>query len=317
MYNTEMKTLFIKQNVQSVSDLDTAEYVFNKISKFEEEYDKDFACMSSDEAQIVINSMQTMRSAALDSQLGVLRRYIRWHIDIGTPGVNAELLGINPNSSDHIKSLLVKDPVHLAVILNKVFAPVSEETIDNIFRLYLWLVYMGMNEEQVHRCTRDDVDYKRMVIQCDNEYFPIYREALDVIVFCSDSERFKDRRTGYVGARDFAPRVPGNELYRGMRPTKNIRSTRSRVEQCLLEAYHNNIIDVKLNTHRTALSGTFYRMYERELFGFPVDFTDDAIKTMRGKEYKQTKWTSINYRRQVIATELAVDYNIWKQAYRL
>ena len=315
MYNSELKTRFLKDYTQRIETARKVEEVFNRISKFEEKYQTDFACMSNEQATEVINSLQGTRACSIENTLGSIRKYVSWNIEIGTPDVNKGILELKPTDVSHIKSKLVKDPIHLARILNKSFAPVEEKTIENIFRFYVWGYYMGMSEEQILKCTKDDIDYKKMVICIDDEYFQIFRESLDVITFCADSEVVAERRHAHV--RDFSTRAAGTELYRGVRQVNSSNAARVAVSKRLKEAFHSGAVDVDINRRGLWLSGMFYRMYERESLGFPVDFTNDAIKIMSGKEYKTNRKETIGVKRHRIVIDLQEDYENWKIAYDL
>ena len=318
MYNGELKARFLEGYTTNVITAKDSREVFNNISEIEEKYDKDFACMSIDQAQEAINCLHFVRSASMESRMGMLRKYVLWNAEIGTPGTNTKITALKHTDASHLKSKLIKNPMHLAKMLNAVYAPVSDNTIDNIARLYIWLFYAGMDDDQVFRCTKNDIDYKNMAIYIDNEYFPIYRECLDVIVFCAEAEEFTERRSLISDVRSGkSPRVQGDELYRGIRKLKSRDSVRSNAMMKLNAAFNNGTIDVMLSRRCLTFSGMFYRMYEREAMGFPVDFTNDAIRMMKGKSYKTTHRRTINVKRARIARDLADDYYIWKEAYDL
>lgn len=317
MYNSELKTKFLQSYTTRLQTASDAKTVFEKIASTEEKYDTDFACMTDEQALEAINSLGYLRSASLEFRIGVLRQYVRWNISIGMPGVNSNIIELEATDVSHLRKKLVKNPMHLAQILNAIYAPVSDGTTDNLYRLYIWLFYAGMNDEQVFKCTKDDVDYKNMSICVDGEYFPIYREYIDVVVFCCDAEEITERRTIVTKSRSKSPRIPGNELYRGVIQNKNPNSARSNIAARLASEYHKGTVDVMLSRTTLTFSGMFYRMYERETMGFPIDFTNDALRIMKGKNYKIVGNRTLNVKRGRIVRDLEDDYGLWKEAYNL
>ena len=317
MYNADLKTQFIRSYTESVSTANAVRDMFNYIEPVEKKYDTDVACMTTDQAVEAISTLQSLRASSMEYRIAALRAYVNWNISVGTAGVNKDVSLVEPKGFDHIRHMMIKDPTHLSSILNKVFAPVNENTMENIYRFYLWMHYAGMNDEQILSCRKQDIDYKRMEIVVDGHSFPIYRECLDVVSFCADAEEIAERHKLMMDIRDTATRYPGDELYRGARKTTNKNSARVIIFQFLQNAYNDGIIDVKISRRVLHLSGIFYRMYEREMNGFPVDFTEDATNEMQGRTYKVNESFTINVKRKRIMRDFEEDYVNWKNAFYL
>ena len=317
MYNEELKTQFIRQYTTKISTADFAVDMFNYLEQFENKYGSDYACMTKEQASDAVSSIQTLRASSMESRSAILKAYVRWNIDNGTENANKELLSVEFHGFSHIRSMMVKDPAHLARILNKVYAPVKDGTVENLYRFYIWMFYSGMKEDQIFLCKRGNIDYKRMEISVGDQRFPIYREELDVIVFCADAKEIAERNPLMVNVRDTIPRRPGDELYRGARNATSASAARVSATTLITSAYNNGLIDVKLTRKSVRLSGIFYRMYEREMNGVPVDFTEDAINEMRGKTYKTNDRFTIGVKRVRIIRDFELDYANWKEAFNL
>lgn len=317
MYNAELKTRFIRQYTESVITANFAQEVFNYIEPFETNSRVDYSCMTTELAIEAISSVQSLRASSMESRLAILKAYVKWCLSNGVSGVNIDLLLIEPKGVDHIRSMMIKNPSQLSLIVNKIFTPVEDRTIENIYRFYIWMLYSGMKDGQILSCTKNDIDYKHMVISTDGRDFPIYRESLDVVIFCADAEEIAERNPLHTNSRDSVRRYPGDELYRGTRKITSANGARVAVTSLVSNAYNSGAISVKLTRRSIRLSGIFYRMYEREINGFPVDFTEDAIYEMEGREYKVNKRFTIGTKMVRIARDLEEDYANWKEAFNL
>ena len=71
---------------------------------------------------------------------------------------------------------------------------------------------------------------------------------------------------------------------------------------------------LELSFNRIWLSGVFYRMWEDEQAGLPVDFRSIAELDLAGKNYKldQSRLT-MNAKRNELARDYRDDYERWKQ----
>lgn len=317
MYNAELKTRFIRDYTENIFTANAVQDMFNLIEPFEHKYGVDFSCMTVDQATEAVSSIQSLRASSMEYRIAAIKSYIKWCRNSGIEGVNSDIEFIKPKGLEHIKHVMIKDPNHLASVLNKIFVPIKENSIENIYRFYLWMYYSGMNEDQIFACTRDDIDYKRMEIVVGGERFPIYRESLNVVVFCADAKELAERHALMIDSRDTVDRYPGKELFRTIRPLKNKDSARTVISSYLLRAYNDGRTDVKVTRRMLHLSGMFYRMYCREADGFPVDFTEDAANEMAGKTYKVNHRFTIGVKQKRIMRDLEEDYVNWKTAFNL
>lgn len=316
MYNESVKTAFIRDFTDSIRYANEVVRVFEQIEKREEEANKDFACFTEDEARDCCSELARVRSTTAMRKTVILRAYIRWCASNRIDGANKELLDWKWITISLDKTKMVKNPAHLETVLNSIFDPVEEYSIDNIYRLYFWGIYSGMGTEQISSCTAGNVDLWHMTFRVDGEEFPIYRESVNCICTCAELKEFKEKHPNSTSVRDMRPRCSGAELSRGFVERKNPKGLAVVSIKHAKEAYDSGKTNVLLTFNGLTMSGLFYRMYERESAGFPVDFSSVAQKDMEGKEY-HLKTLKEKYLKQRKTKEYEDDYLRWKIAFGL
>ena len=76
--------------------------------------------------------------------------------------------------------------------------------------------------------------------------------------------------------------------------------------------------DLKLSYFRVWISGLFYRMYERERAGMPVDFSAAAAQFMEGKTYKLDRGRNTpEAKKRQLTRDYLEDYERWKLAFAI
>lgn len=104
---------------------------------------------------------------------------------------------------------------------------------------------------------------------------------------------------------------------RGIKSTTKIMSIRSVLSHRSSEALKSQKTELQLSFYRIWLSGLFYRMYERERAGVPVDFSDAAVNFMNGKTYALSGREKIEHKQNRIEREYMEDYQRWKLAFSI
>lgn len=111
-------------------------------------------------------------------------------------------------------------------------------------------------------------------------------------------------------------RIYSNQLLRGIRSDQTVVDIRNILTRKITAAIKDGRTNMRLTTYRIWLSGTFYRMYERELAGFPVDFSSVAANHIRveyrGKDLPVDGKLRKNILR--VSREYTIDYERWKSA---
>lgn len=311
MYNQELKQRFIDQLADKPGMKNAYAVAFNACEEFEKEWGADLCTRSAEELQPMMEKLCGMREYGRKIRLATMADYVRWCIDNGVDGACDGLMHVDVTGVGKMKTYTVRSPLHLQTYLNSVFDAEGEKTVDNVYRCYYWLAYSGMSEEDALRVKASDVDLSEMLVRFGDEEFPIYREAIQSIKNCVKMSQFMYKHPQYEIWKD---RADGDALVRGFRSQPSPIQMRVELSRHAKEALKNNRTDLKLSFYRIWISGVFYRVYERELAGFPPDFTAVAAKTMQGKTYvmKPGGYSVGSYMRKLKKRYLT-DYENWKK----
>lgn len=316
MYNEEQKVKFIRSYTHSVYTAKAATIVFNNFEKYEEEWGADLCTRSTEVLQPIIEEMVGLRSKSKWMSLSILRAYAKWCMAMNVPGACDGILHVEIIGVDKIRRQMVSSPTHLQICLNELLTPESDETIDNVYRCYFWMAFGGIREDDSFSVSAQCVDFDRMVINYNVTEFPIYREALLAFknaVQLTDFAQFNPEYHEPIRRK----RVPGDELMRGIMAQSNSLAIRSTLSRKFAAAIESGRTKCKLSYGRVRLSGLFYRTYEMERAGIPVDFSDVATEFMNNKTYALHKDSEIMYKQNRVESEYRDDYMRWKIAFSM
>lgn len=308
MYNEEQKTRFIKSYTQSLSTAKAAVRVFNFVEPYEVSWGADLCTRSAEELRPVVNAVVGRRDASKWTSLGVLRQYVRWCVAHDIPGATDGILKINSAGLEKVRLQMVSGPVHLQRYLDSFLDPIEDETIDLVYRCFYWLAFLGFDEDEALSIRSGDVDFENMRVTYGGRSCVIYPQALPVLRKCAQLHSFRYNHPRYTVMRD---RVPGDLLLRGVKSDANISTIRSAISRRNEKAVKDRRADMRLSFTRIRTSGVFYRMYENELAGFPVDFAAVTSDFMEGKTYVN-RTRSARETATTIEREFTEDYNRWK-----
>ena len=232
------------------------------------------------------------------------------------PGACDGMLGVETAGLSKVRRQMVSGPLHLQRVLDEVFDKETEETTDIIYRCYYWMAFGGIKESDTLLIKASDIDFSRMEITYGDTHAPIYREALPAFHRAAELKSFYYKNPNYskIILRD---RVPGDMLLRGIRATTKtmtIRSILSRRSAWAIESGHTQ---QQLSFHRVWLSGLFYRIYDRERAGIPVDFSEAAIDFMSDRAYMLSGKSTLEHKQNRIEREYMGDYQRWKLAFSI
>ena len=116
----------------------------------------------------------------------------------------------------------------------------------------------------------------------------------------------------------YMDRPEGDTLIRGIRKVPTINAFRTRISLATKDAYESGKTKLRLSYHKVWLSGLFYRMYERESAGIPVDFYEAAERFTAGKTYNFSKTrNTFEAKKRQVAREFMQDYRRWKVSFNL
>lgn len=311
MYNSEQKARFILEYSKSLSTNRFVTAIFNAMEPFETEWGADLCTKDTETLQPAVDSLASVRIGRGWSPIYILKEYVRWCIRNHVPGAVDGITGIQIEGLKAVRTRLVSSPLHLQRCLDEVFGPLEEETVAITYRCFFWLAFAGVDEEDVYTLTADNVDFASQSIVIDGTSYPIYREALPAIKKATEltSFNYKHPNYGKVVRRD---RIPGELLLRGIRGEVTKLNIRANLSKMARNAVVEGRCNTELSYSRIYLSGIFFRMYEKERAGIPVDFSEDAKRFMAGKTYQNK--TRKN-RQTEIEKDYEKDYQRWKMVF--
>lgn len=316
MYNERQKVNFIKGYTGSLNTANVATTIFNALEKYEEQWQADFCTRSKEEIQPVIDEIAGLRTKSQCMTLIILKEYVKWCIAMKVPGACDGMLHVEAVGLDKIRHQMVSSPLHLQKYLDELFDPESEETIDNIYRCYFWMAYGGIDEEDTILIKKDDVSFEKMTITYKDTNIPIYREAIPAFrnaVFLTD---FLYKHPNYTKTvrRD---RIGGDTIMRGIKANTKTFTMRVTISKRNIKAIEDGRTNLQLSFYRVRMSGLFFRTYERERAGIPVDFSDAAMRAMAGKEYSIKGRIKLEHKQNRIERDYMEDYQRWKLAFSI
>lgn len=94
-------------------------------------------------------------------------------------------------------------PKHLQAILDKSFHPLESETVDCVYRCYLWMAFAGMEEANALEVKVSEIDFGPMLIEHGGKSYEIYREAIPAFRMACEATEFMYEHPNYKrGAPD-------------------------------------------------------------------------------------------------------------------
>lgn len=316
MYNEQQKVNFIKGYTGSLNTANVATTIFNALEKYEEQWQADFCTRSKEELQPVIDEIVGLRTKSQWMTLIILKEYVKWCIAMKVPEACDGMLQVEAVGLDKVRHQMVSSPLHLQKYLDELFDPESEETIDNIYRCYFWMAYGGIDEEDTILVKKEDINFEQMTIAYKDTNIPIYREAIPAFRNAVSLTDFLYKHPNYTKTvrRD---RIGGDTIMRGIKAETKTFTMRVTISKRNIKAVEDGRTDLQLSFYRVRMSGLFFRAYERERAGIPVDFSEAAMRAMAGKEYSIKGRIKLEHKQNRMERDYMEDYQRWKLAFSI
>ena len=316
MFNEALKASFM-ETVIGTHYLSQYRSIFKAIEPYEQAWNADICTKTSDEIAPIMDKVVGLRLRSKYVRLILLKKYVKWCIDEGYPGAIDGISGIDSIGYSKIKEMTVANPLHLQKIMDEVFDPEEDNTVDNTYRTYMWLAYGGLPEDMIPKVTTYDVRMDCMTIDYGGYSVPIYRESLRAISNCVELKQFVYRHPNYASEIS-RNRLDGDILIRGIRAIPSTSAMRSMISSKFREHKLSDCNTSRLSYNRVWLSGLFYRTKEMEDAGIPVNFEWAANEMMKGKKYNLSSGrNTIQAKKKQIMNDFLVDYDRWKTAFNL
>lgn len=315
MYNEVIKNEYIKTIVSKYTK-EICIATFNRIQKFEEEFKLDIYEMSESELSQVLNDIAIICGGTTNkgSQVYSLENYIKWCLQNNIPNCNDNIFNIEIDPSEKIRAVMLKNPEQLEATLNAVFKPIDKNTIDNVYRCAIWLLYSGIKKEDLEFITKDNVDLDSMLIKYNSKSYKIYPESVDVIKSCISLTCFNIIHPSYKDGHGIDERYVGDSILRTTTGNLKPLSLQQLINRKIKSAESNGITVKKIKTEKIRLSGIFYRAYILEKQGVDIDFTSVVNNEIGDKGYKGSAKKSSNKIITDRAREYSFEYSRWKSA---
>lgn len=302
MYNAEQKSQFVKEYTTSIAVRDEAMRMFNALEPFEERSGTDLCAMNENEIRLALENQMGVRNRSGHLRLNILREYGRWCLVHGISDANDVLMKLQEAGSERMKNTTLRNPMHLQLWLNAICEPEDAHTADNSVRVYCWLGYAGLSADDAVSIRADEVDFQKQIILHHNREYPIYRESLAAMHNCVELGAFRRQR------------VDSDILIRGVRGIPSVLSMRAELTRKKKRLIGTPMEQMDISYGRIWLSGVFYRMYEDEQAGIPVDFLSAADAQLNDLKPRSTRAGAIpDKKRRELAKEYRIDYERWKQ----
>lgn len=321
MYNEEQKRAFIESHTKSDNTMAKIIQIFTWFEPYEEKWGLDLSQQNAEELQPVVNAITGVRGKSTELVIIILKEYIKWCERNGYKFSNG-IYDVKIDAIEKIKTQMVASPLHLQSVLNEFFDKVEEETVDITYRIFLWMAFAGLEDKDAIRVTKNCVDLKSLKIRFEGHSYNIYEEGLEDFVKACTLTDFKFIHPNYITRRN---RAAGDIIMRGVRSsTVNLKTIRPVINK-KFSAKDTEKIKGHQKSHvsykRIYLSGVFYRAYEREQAGLPVDFSEFVAMSMerrvlaRKKDYETSKTRTHNTIANAFEREYLADYERWKCAF--
>lgn len=312
MYQQERKEKFIAQyDVKETRDTITS--LFRSIESCEEKFGKDVSEMSVEELQETVDHALAVKTISKYHKLRFLDKYIRWCSVNKYPNVTDSINSISTAGLDKMRQQYVASPMHMQHCLDKVFDVVDDNTMDIVYRCYLWLGYMEFPEDRIAELTKEHLDFESHKLVFDARSYILYREAEPCFRKAAELTEFTYRHTSpsYETQRN---RYPGNGLLRGIKgnfePLTIRPKVNAKVAAALKQYEETDRKIVRLSYKRLTSAGMFYRTYERERAGMDVNPLQEFYEVFADRGIKSKS-------AMTMAHAYVNDYDRWKLAFSI
>lgn len=318
MYNPELKERFIAEATQSEHTALVYRRIFEITEAFEEKLQKDICEMDSQSGRPLADAITNVSGESIEKRLSLVKQYVRWCVRNGVPGATDSFLGVVPNPFSQIRKRMVSGPIMMRDYLNLVFDWPGELTVHNVFRCLMWLGFMGVAADRAYTLSANDVDLERRIVRVDDMICEIPDEAMPEFRNCVMQTGFF-RVVNRGKTAQMTPRASGNLLLRSLVEGANPENIKIRISINQRAAEESGKTDKRLSYEHARLSGFFYRMFQREMAGEPVDFREIAERleeeSARLKPGNKADDKSAKLRIAARDRGLCADYRRWKIAF--
>lgn len=305
MYNEERKLKFLAE-INDSSNYSRS--IFNNAAPIEEKNNLDLCELPSDILQSLFNSSFGTSTKSTSIAISFVKKYILWCKDNGFNVCEDDgILNIKIDTTEKIRRTMVASPQHLAHILDAAADPLDANTMDCVYRCFLWLAFSGFSDKEALEVKVSEVDFDSLLIHHNGKSLELYREAVPTFKKACEATEFVYVHSNYTTVR---PRFEGDKLLRG------VRSNGIKTSTILNWITHKlGPIGYELTCKKLYYSGIYYKMYEAERYGVEPNFDGLIFERLENTKKEYHKNYTRNKAVGNIRKTLMDDYENWKKAF--
>lgn len=314
MYNPDLKERFIASVTDSENTANAYRLIFRISEPYERDAGMDLCQMSEKLGKPLANKLVGVSGTSVDKRLRLAKTYVKWCLENGIPDAIPDFLDVSPNLYAGILRRMVSGPIMLEEYLNSVFDRPEEKTVHNVYRLYLWLGFLGIPWEETAQLTSKNVDLLYRTVSSREVTYDIPDEAIPVFRNCIDLTGFNVKHRYSVMMK---PRATGARILRGLSEDFSLDRLSIKISTLETRAEQSGRTTKHVMYDHAWLSGLFYRTMNAELAGIAPDFRAVAERLV-GKETERREDVTDRWETQRISSrELGMkrDYDRWKLAF--
>ena len=306
MLNEERKLRFFKEYGTSATYKNVVANLITKIAKYEDEVNKDIAEFDEDTMSRVLKEHAGFRAKNIRYSRQMIRAYVLWCKQNGYKTTKA-IFTASAEPCDRIREEMVSSPTHLKSVLNIYFEPSKEETVDVVYRTYLWLAFIGLPVDHAIEITKGCIDLGQKTITYNGSEYSIYDEAMTDISAAYMLDEFWFKSVNVKKRK----RVGGKRILRGFSESIDKKALQTLIARKTKDRAPNSPHPTYTGFY---ISGIFYRQYLRELDGDDISF-EDVIQCEIDKGMLSVAANRSAHNQTV--RDYCEDYQNWKKAFSL
>lgn len=314
MYNPEQKERFIADFTESENTAANCRRLFNQTEPFEEKAGCDLCAMRPEDplCRELASKLVSLRGESREKRLDTAKSYVRWCVKNEVPGAALDFLNVTPSWYGRFRQRMAGSPGDLLRLLDQSFDKPQAETVDVVYRCYLWLSFMGLDAEESVKLTEQDVSLQSRTVRSGEKTYPIPAEAFEDFKQCRSLPGFVFVHPKYNGP-SYIERPDSPQFLKGLRSETD----ETYLSTAVYRAQKKNAGENGRIVSCTSLqaSGLFYRTYEAERAGIEPDFKRLAEEeTVRAEEKRGETYSNTLFRQRVTQKRKALedDYERWK-----
>lgn len=315
MYNKTLKENYLNNltaaNIAQ-SSIDRSRGYFEQFSNIEQAYNKDIATFLEDEYLQALKTIKAGTGRTVPTVHSRMKSYFIWCSENNHP-CNVKL--INMTASEITESIQTetpyfKNPQHLVAFTDKIFSPLTNNSMSNMYRAALYLLYLGLSPENIMQLNKKDFNFDKFQIKCCEEVVKIFPEFLLGLMYVwhqsyivvdagktFQSKLLEGGEAPYIAGR--GGKIQWASIRKGITRAFDLRP--SNVNSSLL-----------ITNKSVIVSGILYKIYVEEQENREVNF-----EPYLDELYSQTEKASQNNTKDIARFYLKKTYKKWKSSYDL